>query len=173
MAEVRHLDRSAQVIGTLRLPTPSATRALGERLARVLRRGDVVLLTGQLGAGKTTLTQGIGAGLRVRGPVTSPTFVLSRVHPALGAGPDLVHVDAYRLASSVELDDLDIDADLDHSVVVVEWGHGVAEQLSGDRLEVFLDGEGERAASIIGIGPRWTHPAASSAVRAILAAPLA
>ena len=90
----------------------------------MLRRGDLVLLTGGLGAGKTTLAQGIGAGLRVRGPVTSPTFVIARVHPSLGDGPDLVHVDAYRLGTALELDDLDLDADLDHSVVVVEWGHG-------------------------------------------------
>lgn len=92
----------------------------GIRLGRILAAGDLVLLTGPLGAGKTTLTRGIGEGMHVRGPITSPTFVLARTHPALSEGAPLVHVDAYRVSSPVELDDLDID--FEHSVVVAEWG---------------------------------------------------
>ena len=113
-------------------------QALGRRLAALLRPGDLVLLTGPLGAGKTTLVQGIGDGLRVRGPVTSPTFVIARVHPSLAAGPALVHADAYRLASPAEVDDLDLDASLDTCVTVVEWGGGLAEGLAADRLEVTI-----------------------------------
>lgn len=109
-------------------------RAVGASLARHLRAGDVVVLDGPLGAGKTTLTQGIGAALAVRGSVTSPTFVIARRHP--GPGPDLVHVDAYRLGGAVEVDDLDLDADLERAVTVVEWGAGKVEGLSEDRLEV-------------------------------------
>jgi len=113
-------------------------QALGRRLAALLRPGDLVLLTGPLGAGKTTLVQGIGEGLRVRGPVTSPTFVIARVHPSLAAGPALVHADAYRLASPAEVDDLDLDASLDTCVTVVEWGGGLAEGLAADRLDVTI-----------------------------------
>ena len=113
-------------------------KALGRRLAAVLRAGDLVILTGPLGAGKTTLVQGIAEGLHVRGPVTSPTFVIARVHPSLSGGPDLVHADAYRLASPAELDDLDLDADVERSVTVVEWGGGLAEGLAADRLEVTI-----------------------------------
>src|SRR5690348_14925871 len=109
-------------------------RDLGERLAGLLAPGDLVVLSGSLGAGKTTLTQGIGAGLGVRGPVTSPTFVIARVHPSLRGGPDLVHADAYRLGSTIEVDDLDLDADLDHSVTVVEWGEGLVENLAAGHL---------------------------------------
>ncbi|HEY6278310.1 MAG TPA: tRNA (adenosine(37)-N6)-threonylcarbamoyltransferase complex ATPase subunit type 1 TsaE [Streptosporangiaceae bacterium] len=113
-------------------------RALGRRLAAVLRPGDLVLLSGPLGAGKTTLVQGIGEGLRVRGPVTSPTFVIARVHPPLASGPALVHADAYRLASPAEVDDLDLDTSLETSVTVVEWGGGLAEGLAADRLDVTI-----------------------------------
>src|ERR1700704_5729814 len=102
-------------------------RALGRRLAAVLRPGDLVILAGPLGAGKTTLVQGIGTGLGVRGPVTSPTFVIARVHPSLVGGPSLVHVDAYRLGDALEVDDLDLDASLAESVTVVEWGEGKVE----------------------------------------------
>ena len=98
-----------------------------------------MVLTGELGAGKTTFTQGLGEGLGVRGGVTSPTFVIARVHPALGDGPDLVHVDAYRLGGLDELDDLDLDASLDSAVTVVEWGAGLAEGLADSRLEVLIE----------------------------------
>ncbi len=113
-------------------------RTLGERLGRSLRAGDLVVLTGALGAGKTTLTQGLGIGLGVRGGVTSPTFVIARVHPSLDDGPDLVHVDAYRLGGIDELDDLDLDASLDDAVTVVEWGAGLAEGLAASRLELTI-----------------------------------
>lgn len=115
-----------------------AMRALGRRLAGLLRAGDLVLLSGPLGAGKTTLVQGIADGLGVRGPVTSPTFVIARVHPSLAGGPALVHADAYRLAGPAEVDDLDLDASLDTSVTVVEWGGGLAEGLAADRLEIAI-----------------------------------
>jgi tRNA threonylcarbamoyladenosine biosynthesis protein TsaE len=119
-------------------PSADDTRTVGERLAALLRAGDLVLLTGELGAGKTTLTKGIGAGLRVRGDVTSPTFVIARGHQSLAGGPSLVHVDAYRLGGVAELDDLDLDTSLDESVTVVEWGEGLAEGLAEDRLDVVL-----------------------------------
>ncbi len=114
------------------------TRTLGRRLAGVLRPGDVVVLSGDLGAGKTTLAQGIGAGLGVRGDVTSPTFVISRVHPSVVDGPPLVHVDAYRLHDGAELDDLDLEETLEVAVTLVEWGDGIADSLSADRLRVHL-----------------------------------
>ena len=110
------------------------------------------------GAGKTTLTQGLAEGLGVRGPITSPTFVIARVHPSLVGGPALVHVDAYRLGGFAELDDLDLDADLDASVTIVEWGHGLAEDLSDDRLEVVLEADPEtesRTVVVSGHGGRW------------------
>lgn len=131
----------------LRTHSAEQTAKVGRQLAAFLQPGDVVILAGGLGAGKTTLTQGIGAGLGVRGEVTSPTFVISRVHPAQQAGrPSLVHVDAYRLGGGVELDDLDLDASVDDAVTVVEWGAGVAEPLSADRLHVHL----ARAAGLSG-----------------------
>ena len=120
------------------LADADATRDYGRALAAVLRAGDVVLLTGDLGAGKTTLTQGIGAGLGVRGQVASPTFIIARVHPSLTDGPALVHVDAYRLGSLEEVDGLDLDASLEESVTVVEWGEGLVESLARDRLEVSI-----------------------------------
>lgn len=139
--------------------TPEAMRALGERLARLLVPGDLVLLTGPLGAGKTTLAQGIGAGLGVPTPVVSPTFVIARVQR--GGRVTLVHVDAYRLGSVVEIDDLDLDASLDESITLVEWGHGLVEGLADDRLEVRIDrttgsDEGEqRTVEVEGFGARW------------------
>jgi tRNA threonylcarbamoyladenosine biosynthesis protein TsaE len=146
-------------------PSPDAMRTLGSRLAELLRPGDLVLLHGELGAGKTTLTQGIGAGLNVRGNVTSPTFVISRVHRAQGERPPLVHVDAYRLGGVAELDDLDLDASLDEAVTVVEWGEGLAEGLADNRLEVVLtrptgggdgaDGDEPRRVRVIPVGARW------------------
>ncbi|MFB9836945.1 tRNA (adenosine(37)-N6)-threonylcarbamoyltransferase complex ATPase subunit type 1 TsaE [Actinoallomurus acaciae] len=139
----------------LRVPTEGEMRDLGRRLAALLRAGDLVLLSGPLGAGKTTLTQGVGDGLKVRGPITSPTFVIARVHPSLAGGPALVHADAYRLGGLDELDDLDLD--LRDAVTVVEWGGGIAEGLSDDRLEIVIErGEtDERTVTLTGVGPRW------------------
>jgi tRNA threonylcarbamoyladenosine biosynthesis protein TsaE len=144
--------------------TAADMQALGRRLAGLLRAGDLVLLSGDLGAGKTTLTQGIGAGLGVRGPITSPTFVIARVHPSLGVGPPLVHADAYRLAGWDELEDLDLEASLDQAVTVVEWGTGLVEGLSDDRLEIAIwrahgtDAESSevRTVRIRPVGTRWT-----------------
>jgi tRNA threonylcarbamoyladenosine biosynthesis protein TsaE len=127
------------VLAEVGVPTAADMRRLGQRLAALLRPGDLVVLTGALGAGKTTLVQGIGHGLGVRGPVTSPTFVIARVHPALdGTGPALVHADAYRLGSRAEVDDLDLDADAGSSVTVVEWGEGLVEDLADSYLEVTI-----------------------------------
>ena len=132
--------------------TASETRELGRALARLLRPGDLVVLAGPLGAGKTALAQGIGAGLGVRGEVTSPTFVISRVHPpdpARGGRVPMVHVDAYRLGGVAEVDDLDLDADLDSSVTVVEWGSGLVERLADAHLQVRITrGEGGEAAPV-------------------------
>jgi tRNA threonylcarbamoyladenosine biosynthesis protein TsaE len=145
-------------------PYADDTHTLGERLAAVLRAGDLVILSGDLGAGKTTFTQGLGEGLKVRGQVTSPTFVISRVHPSLAGGPPLVHVDAYRLGGIEELDDLDLDTSLDEAVTVVEWGEGVAEGLAETRLEVTItrgrgdDPHGEtdpRHVRFTPVGARW------------------
>jgi tRNA threonylcarbamoyladenosine biosynthesis protein TsaE len=140
---------------TLTWRSTEDTQAFGRRLGRLLCGGDLLVLTGDLGAGKTTLTQGIAEGLGVRGPITSPTFVIARVHPSLVGGPALVHVDAYRLGSAIELDDLDLDADLEASVTVVEWGAGLAEQLSDERLELTLTGDDVRTVRIDGVGSRW------------------
>jgi tRNA threonylcarbamoyladenosine biosynthesis protein TsaE len=145
-------------------PDAGTMRALGAQLGAVLRAGDLVVLDGPLGAGKTTLTQGIGEALRIRGPVTSPTFVIARSHP--GPGPDLVHVDAYRLGSALEVDDLDLGADLEGAVTVVEWGAGKVEGLAQDRLEVAIEraagpvdpddpSGGQRTVMVRGVGPRW------------------
>jgi tRNA threonylcarbamoyladenosine biosynthesis protein TsaE len=137
----------------LELPEPSDTEALGERLAAGLRAGDLVVLSGPLGAGKTAFIRGLARGLGVAGPVTSPTFVIAREHRPLpgGAGVALVHVDAYRLGAAggssgsaradiaAELDDLDLDTDLAGAVVAVEWGEGVAERLAARHLLVQLD----------------------------------
>ena len=112
------------------------TRALGADLARLLRAGDLVMLSGGLGAGKTTLAQGIGAALGVRGRVSSPTFIIARVHPSLADGPDLIHVDAYRITSLEEIDALDLDSSLERAVTLVEWGEEKVEALSPDRLEI-------------------------------------
>jgi tRNA threonylcarbamoyladenosine biosynthesis protein TsaE len=143
----------------LRIATDGDMRDLGRRLAALLRAGDLVILAGPLGAGKTTLVQGIGAGLGVRGPVTSPTFVIARVHPAVtGSGPALVHADAYRLGSFGEVDDLDLDTDAGSAVTVVEWGTGLAEPLAEDRLEITIepDQDGDvRTVRINGHGARW------------------
>ena len=124
----------------VRLATVDETRAFGRRLAGVLRAGDLLLLTGPLGAGKTALAQGIGAGLGVQGAVTSPTFVIARVHK----GPlPLVHADAYRLGDAAdpraEIDDLDLDASAAQAVTIVEWGEGLVERLNDEYLQVRID----------------------------------
>jgi tRNA threonylcarbamoyladenosine biosynthesis protein TsaE len=146
------------------LTTVEDTQSWGARLGALLKAGDLLLLTGDLGAGKTTLVQGIAVGLGVRGPITSPTYVIARVHASLTQGPELVHVDAYRLNGLAELDDLDLDASLDEVVTVVEWGHGLAELLSESYLEVTLRGHGARTVGIVGHGARWTAPAAAAAL---------
>ncbi len=154
----RVLSRANEV----QVRTSGEMRALGRELATHLRAGDLVVLTGALGAGKTTLTQGIGEGLGVRGPVTSPTFIIARVHRSLAAGPALVHVDAYRLSDAAEVDDLDLDADLDRAVTVVEWGEGLVEPLADDRLEITISRPGgavrddeTRTVRLAGVGARW------------------
>ena len=168
------------VAGTRTVPTSDEMEAFGHELGRLLRAGDLVVLSGPLGAGKTTLTRGIGEAMNVRGPVTSPTFVLARTHPSLNGGTPLVHVDAYRLGSALELDDLDID--FAGSVVVVEWGSGMLDGVAESWLDVAIDrptgggdasatGAGEASASDAGLdedapeeprtvtvtphGPRW------------------
>ncbi|WP_382303781.1 tRNA (adenosine(37)-N6)-threonylcarbamoyltransferase complex ATPase subunit type 1 TsaE [Herbiconiux sp. UC225_62] len=130
-------ERLAEIGDLLEISTPEEMHEFGRRIAGLLHAGDVVLLSGDLGAGKTTFTRGLGEGLDVRGPVTSPTFVLARTHPSLSGGPALVHVDAYRLGSALELDDLDID--FAHSVVVVEWGAGLIEVLTDSYLAIDID----------------------------------
>jgi tRNA threonylcarbamoyladenosine biosynthesis protein TsaE len=120
----------------LTVATADDMRALGVQIARTLKPGDLIVLTGDLGAGKTTLVQGIAAGLGASGPVLSPTFVIARVYRD-GRVP-LVHVDTYRLGSRVEVDDLDLDADVAESVTVVEWGEGLVEGLSEERLVVSI-----------------------------------
>lgn len=154
------------MLGTRTISTPEEMHELGLEIGQELRAGDVLVLTGPLGAGKTTLTRGIGEGLQVRGPVTSPTFVLARTHPSLIGGAPLVHVDAYRLNSAVELDDLDID--FANSVVVVEWGAGMLDGIVDSWLDVVIErpeggqaGElGEelvepRLVTLTGHGARW------------------
>ncbi|HEY5200039.1 MAG TPA: tRNA (adenosine(37)-N6)-threonylcarbamoyltransferase complex ATPase subunit type 1 TsaE [Acidothermaceae bacterium] len=142
------------------IPTAQDMRDLGVRLARILKPGDLVVLDGPLGAGKTTLAQGIGAGLGVRGVVTSPTFVIARVHPSLADGPPLVHADAYRVGGPLEIDDLDLDTSVDDSVTIVEWGRGLVEGLAADRLDIEISrtvgSESElRQVRITAQGQRW------------------
>jgi tRNA threonylcarbamoyladenosine biosynthesis protein TsaE len=152
----------------LAVGSPEETQALAARVAKLVRPGDLLILRGELGAGKTTFTQGLGEALDVRGPITSPTFVLSRIHPSLSGGPALVHVDAYRLGTAAEVDDLDLDATSDSSVTVVEWGTGVAEQLSDSRLEIVIsapsDGADARSVVIAPHGPRWADVRLRSAL---------
>jgi tRNA threonylcarbamoyladenosine biosynthesis protein TsaE len=136
--------------------TEADTRAIGERLTAVLEPGDLVVLSGPLGAGKTVVAQGIGAGLGVRGPVLSPTFVISRVHR--GGRIPLVHVDAYRMGSVAEIDDLDLDSSVEESVTVVEWGTGLVEGLSESHLLLELDRRPDddvRTITVTPFGPAW------------------
>jgi tRNA threonylcarbamoyladenosine biosynthesis protein TsaE len=163
----------ARVLLDTAVATTDEMGALGARLAAVLRAGDLVVLTGPLGAGKTTLTRGLGAALGARGQVSSPTFVLARTHPTT-SGPDLVHVDAYRLSDPVELDDLDLDWDA--SIVVVEWGRGFVDGISDSVLDVEIvratgadagapDDDADpddvpdepRRVVVTATGPRWAH----------------
>lgn len=140
------------------VPTADDMRTLGERLGGLLRKGDVIIASGDLGAGKTTMTQGLARGLGVTGPVLSPTFVISRVHPNPADGPALVHVDAYRLGGAAELGDIDLDASLADSVTLIEWGAGMAEWLSEDHLAIDIvrgiDSD-VRTVYLTGAGPRW------------------
>jgi tRNA threonylcarbamoyladenosine biosynthesis protein TsaE len=146
----------------IRLATVDDTRDFGRRLAAVLRPGDLVLLTGPLGAGKTALAQGIGAGLGVGGAVTSPTFVIARLHR--GNIP-LVHADAYRLGESgsadprAEIDDLDLDAAAEDAVTLVEWGEGRAEHLNEAYLQVRIDRREDdtRTVDLVPHGGDWTE----------------
>ena len=132
------------------VPTPDDMHILAGRLATLLRAGDLLVLSGDLGAGKTTFTQGLGEALGVRGPITSPTFVIARTHPSLIGGPPLVHVDAYRLGNAAEIDDIDLDATTDEAVTVVEWGDGMAEQLSDSWLHVRIEVRGARLIDPVG-----------------------
>ncbi|AGZ39258.1 tRNA (adenosine(37)-N6)-threonylcarbamoyltransferase complex ATPase subunit type 1 TsaE [Actinoplanes friuliensis] len=148
----------------IRLATVEDTQEFGRRLAAVLRPGDLLLLTGPLGAGKTALVQGIGAGLGVLGAITSPTFVIARVHrpdPVRGGSVALVHADAYRLGDAIdpraEIDDLDLDASADDSVTVVEWGAGLVEQLNDEYLAVRIDrlDDDTRIIDLVPCGGDW------------------
>ncbi|MBQ1442918.1 MAG: tRNA (adenosine(37)-N6)-threonylcarbamoyltransferase complex ATPase subunit type 1 TsaE [Renibacterium sp.] len=150
------------------VPDLAGTRRLAGALAGLLRAGDLIILSGELGAGKTTFTQALGEQLGVRAGIISPTFVLVRIHPSLVGGPDLVHVDAYRLASAAEIDDIDLENTMDVSVTVVEWGDGRVEHLSDSYLRIRLnrgaadeagaagDADDEpRSIDLMAVGPRW------------------
>ena len=148
---------------TLTISTPEQMHAFGIAVAHHLRAGDVVALNGELGAGKTTFTRGLGEGLGIRGSVTSPTFVLARTHPRTAGGTPLVHVDAYRLTSPAELDDLDID--FDASIVVIEWAAGMVEEVAVAWLQIDIrrpvggvesaEGVEPREIVVTGHGSRW------------------
>jgi tRNA threonylcarbamoyladenosine biosynthesis protein TsaE len=150
-------QRAALLGPVVELPTLAATHAFGRRLAGVLRAADLIVLTGPLGAGKTALVQGIGDGLGVQGRIVSPTFVIARIH----RGPlPLVHVDAYRLGSLAEVDDLDLDVDVADAVTVVEWGAGLVEQLTDARLEIAIaraDDSDARTARLLPHGGDWAE----------------
>lgn len=140
------------------IPDSDAMHQLGVDLAAQLKAGDVVVLTGPLGAGKTTLSRGIGEGLNVVGTVSSPTFVIARTHKRTDGGPELVHVDAYRLGSPAELDDLDID--FKNSITLIEWGRGFTDGLSDSWLDIEIERDHTGASEVrnirvVGEGPRW------------------
>ena len=178
-------EAPARPLTEVALPDLAATRSLARVLAAELRAGDLVVLTGELGAGKTTFTRALGQALGVRGSVISPTFVLARIHPndpdgPRPGGPDLEHVDAYRLGSVEEVDDLDLEATQDRAVTVVEWGRGLVEHLAESRLELTLeratgeaapmvegdeDDEDPRRARLEAFGPRWTGQAGRELAR--------
>lgn len=146
------------VASDVRVATAQDMHVLGHAIGTLLRAGDLVILDGPLGAGKTTLTRGIGEGLGVRGPITSPTFVIARQHPSVGAGPGLIHVDAYRVDSWDELDDLGIAFDSEDNVIVAEWAAGRLEGLNEDRLVVRLSRHADdevRDVHIEAVGSRW------------------
>lgn len=151
-------DSTARLISRQTIATSEQMHELGLRLGAVLTAGDIVVLTGPLGAGKTTLTRGVGEALGCIGTVSSPTFVIARTHRRDGSEVPLVHVDAYRLGSPAELDDLDID--FANSISIIEWGRGFTDGLSDSWLDIEIErdhtGESEdRQVSIIGNGPRW------------------
>ena len=158
---------------------PDGTRSIARALATQLRAGDLLVLDGPLGAGKTTFTQGLGEGLGVRGPVASPTFVIARVHPALpdGRGIALVHVDAYRLSGGGDIEDLDLEADMDGAVTVVEWGRGEVEYLADSHLRIELERpqqatdsdtpEEPRSIRLVPSGPRWDEAAVAALAQAL------
>ncbi|WP_375487255.1 tRNA (adenosine(37)-N6)-threonylcarbamoyltransferase complex ATPase subunit type 1 TsaE [uncultured Jatrophihabitans sp.] len=143
------------------LPTPQDTHDLGVELAGLLRRGDLLVLAGPLGAGKTALVQGLGAGLGVQGRIASPTFVIARVHESgHPGGLGLVHVDAYRLGSLAEVDDLDLDVDAASTVTAVEWGAGLVEQLADAHLAIELERDADseqRTATLVPHGGDWSQ----------------
>ncbi|MDJ1370026.1 tRNA (adenosine(37)-N6)-threonylcarbamoyltransferase complex ATPase subunit type 1 TsaE [Gulosibacter molinativorax] len=161
-----------EVTGTI--PTAEAMEAFGARLAGMLRAGDVVVLTGPLGAGKTTFVRGLGSALGVRGTVASPTFVIARTHPSVVGGPALIHVDAYRLGSALELDDLDLD--FETSVTVIEWGAEFVAAIADSWLEIVFerpragaadsassadedDSDDPRSVTLRAVGDRWSDVA--------------
>ena len=145
-------------LGRHEIATSDAMERLGLHIGEQLQAGDLLVLTGPLGAGKTTFTRGLAEGLGVRGPVQSPTFVIARTHPSLVGGAPLVHVDAYRLGSLAEVDDLDLDVEAADAVTVVEWGAGVAEQLADARLEILISRAAdtdERRVRLVAHGGDW------------------
>ena len=146
------------------VPTPDAMHQLASRVAELVGPGDLLVLSGDLGAGKTTFTQGLGRAMGVEGTITSPTFVLARTHPPRDDGPALVHVDAYRLGGPEEIDDLDLDASAEESVTVVEWGTGLAEQLSDSWLSVSIEVREARPIDPLGTKADGTHGAVEEAI---------
>ena len=148
----------SKVLGKLQINTPEEMNEFGLKIAKVLRAGDLLILTGPLGAGKTTFTRGVGEGLQAIGNVSSPTFVIARTHKRANSDVPLVHVDAYRLGSVNEFDDLDID--IENSIVLVEWGRGFAEDLAESWLDIEIErdhsGESDvRTVTLTAFGERW------------------